>query len=163
MMLLVDARIGPSRIHGLGLIAQAPIAKGTVVWRLEPTFDVVIPESQLAQLSLAARRALAYYAVFDIEKRVFILSSDDDRFTNHADDPNCSFHGEQRASRAIAAGEEITVNYRELGWTQFGGMPLCGAIPPPPPPEGSRMSDAPNDAGPFTLRPRQESGRASPS
>ena len=163
-MLLVDARIGPSRIHGLGLIAHAPIAKGTLVWRLEPTFDVVIPESQLGQLSLAARRALAYYAVFDVEKRVFILSSDDDRFTNHSEDPNCSFSGEQRASRAsraIEAGEEITVNYRELGWTQFGGMPVSGESPPPP--EGSRMSDAPNCDGPRTNRSRQGTGRSGPS
>ena len=49
-VLLVDARVGPSSIHGCGLIARQFISAGTLVWRFVPGFDVVLTESQLSAL-----------------------------------------------------------------------------------------------------------------
>ena len=79
-MLLVRARVGISRIQGFGLIAQEFIAKDTVVWKFQPGFDVEIPETELASLSVAAREQVLHYAeCFPCEGK-FWLSSDDDRF-----------------------------------------------------------------------------------
>ena len=54
-MLLINARVGPSSIQGLGLIAQQFIPTGTIVWSFVAGFDVEIPESFLQSLSEPAR------------------------------------------------------------------------------------------------------------
>ena len=123
-MLHVDTRLGPSPIHGIGLIATESIAAGREVWTLLPAFDLVLDEARFRALPPAARQTILYYAFFDLHRRCFVLSSDDDRFTNHSTTPNCGMQtGKAIALRDIAAGEEITVDYAELGWTQFLGLP----------------------------------------
>ncbi len=119
-MLLVNARAGVSKIHGIGLIAQEFIPKGTRIWRFQSGFDLMLSEEQLQPLSAPAQQHVRYYAFYDPEKRAYVLSGDDDRFTNHSDEPNTEnvYTGagdfETSASRDIQAGEEITWNYR--GW-----------------------------------------------
>jgi uncharacterized protein len=54
-MLLVNAKKGPSKIHGMGLIAQEFIPAGTRIWELRPEFDTVLTEDQLQQLSPSAQ------------------------------------------------------------------------------------------------------------
>ena len=52
----------------------------------------------------------------DHVRNAFILSGDDDRFTNHSDDLNTSHHdNEGYAVRDINAGEEITGDYNNWG------------------------------------------------
>jgi SET domain-containing protein len=87
-MLLVNARAGISAIHGVGLIAQEFIPKGTCIWQFQPGFDLVIDENDFLKLSAPAQQQVRHYAFFDEARRVFVLSSDDDRFTNHSDNPN---------------------------------------------------------------------------
>lgn len=41
-MLLIPATPRPSTIHGIGLFADAPIPKGTVIWRFSPGLDLEI-------------------------------------------------------------------------------------------------------------------------
>lgn len=136
-MLLVDARVGPSRIHGMGLIAHQAIAAGTLVWRLHQPFDLVLSEAEFVRLPRPARRTLAYYACFDLLRREFVLSGDDDRFTNHAARANCRMTPQgQYAVADLDAGDEITVDYHELGWTWFCGVPCTGS----PPPKASKTS-----------------------
>ncbi len=118
-MLLVNARAGVSKIHGIGLIAREFIPSGTCVWRFQPGFDLMLSEDQLQSLSAPAQQQVRHYAFYDSEKRVYVLSGDDDRFTNHSDEPNTQnvYTGEdfeQSACRDIQAGEELTWNYR--GW-----------------------------------------------
>jgi uncharacterized protein len=100
----------------MGLIAQTLIPKGTKVWEFMPGFDVIIPEAELARLSPIAQTQVIYWAYFDLETREFVLSGDDDRFTNHADEPNTTVidNGYTIANRDIQAGEEITADYNEL-------------------------------------------------
>lgn len=121
-MLLVNARMGPSRIHGMGLIAKQFIPAGTRVWELRPGFDVILTEEQLAELSPAAQEQVRYYCYgnYDPAQKVYILSSDDDRFTNHSDNPNTAMQESGRvtvAVRDIQPGEEITWDYRP--WTEI--------------------------------------------
>ena len=119
-MLLVNARVGVSRIHGLGLIAQQFIAQGTRVWWFQAGFDLMIDEVAMQALSTTAQAQVRHYAFYDPQRRVYVLSGDDDRFTNHAEDANTRERGgyDSFASRDIQAGEEITWNYQ--GWIDLG-------------------------------------------
>lgn len=114
-MLLVNARAGPSKIHGIGLIAQEFIPKGTRIWEWREGFDLKVSEEQFRQFSPAAQAQVRWYAYYNAAKHLWILSGDDDRFTNHADDANtndCVEGGNATvASRDIRRGEEITWNY----------------------------------------------------
>jgi len=49
-MLVVRAKVGPSRIHGLGLIAQEFIPVGTTVWELRVGFDLELTDEQINSL-----------------------------------------------------------------------------------------------------------------
>lgn len=113
-MLMVRARKGPSAIHGVGLIAAEFIAAGTTVWSFRPGFDSAFPEGVLATLSEEARRQVLHYAFYDVPARRWVLSADDDRFTNHSDDANTAEVGggyDSVATRDVCPGEELTWNY----------------------------------------------------
>ncbi|SRR5712691_6804873 len=124
-MLLVRASAGSSKIHGTGLIARQFIPAGTIVWKFEPGFDVEMTEEQVKRLSPTAQEQVLYYAYFHQATKTFVLSSDDDRLTNHSDDPNTRCRGDYTyAVRDIQEGEEITNDYRELVMLNFnqGGV-----------------------------------------
>lgn len=115
-MLMVYARAGESSIHRLGLIAKQFISVGTVIWEFTPGFDLEIPEGKLDLLSAPAREQVVYYSYFKRTSKSYLLSSDDDRFTNHSNQPNAKFIEDCTiALRDIAADEEITIDYCELG------------------------------------------------
>lgn len=121
-MLYVQAKAGPSRIHGLGLIAAEFIPTGTVVWRFEPGFDVELTQDDVARLAPPAQKQVQHYAYSCPFTHHFILSSDDDRFTNHSETPNTFYaDGCTRALRDIQPGEEITADYRQFGMS----LPVC--------------------------------------
>ena len=122
-MLLVNARIGVSSIHGFGLIAREFIPKGTCIWQFQPGFDLMIGEDEMMKLSAVAQSQIRHYAFFDAPRRVYVLSGDDDRFTNHSDSPNTQEQGgyESYAINDIQAGEEITWNYS--GWKKLDWLP----------------------------------------
>lgn len=114
-MLLVNARAGPSKIHGLGLIAGQFIPKSATIWQFQPGFDVALTDAEYANLPPNARRAFDYYSYHCKVAGIRVLSSDDDRFTNHSDDPNSVFVGGVTiAVRDIHPGEEVTMNYAEF-------------------------------------------------
>ena len=111
-MLLVDARAGISEVHGIGLIAQEFIPRGTRIWTFQEGFDLVIPEDELSELSEPARDQVIWYAYYEKSTKEYILSSDDDRFTNHSDTPNSANIGDDTyAIVDIEPGTEITWDY----------------------------------------------------
>jgi uncharacterized protein len=115
-MLLVNCSLGPSKIDGFGLIAREFIPKGKRVWTFNPHFDLALTEAQVRALSAAAQDQVIHYAFFDSLTKRFILSSDDDRFTNHNDNPSTHLEGAYGtvAVRNIEVGEEVTCDYREF-------------------------------------------------
>lgn len=119
-MLRVHARVGVSTIHGLGLFAKEFIPSGTKIWEFMPGFDLEILESSVETLPPPAQQQLLHYAEYFAEQRLFVLSGDDDRFTNHSDTPNTGERDDGTpyqgtyATRDILAGVEITCDYREV-------------------------------------------------
>jgi len=118
-LLLVNARVGPSQVHGLGLIAMEFIPSGTIVWKHCPRFDLALTSEDLQALSPAARQQILHYCDGDLDSETgtYTLSIDDARFTNHSDHPNTVSADEGRitiAVRDIAVGEEITWKYHSI-------------------------------------------------
>ncbi|MCU0853992.1 MAG: SET domain-containing protein [Rhodobacteraceae bacterium] len=116
-MLLVPTSIRQSPIHGLGLFAEEDIPAGTIIWRFEPLVDRLIPEGELDRLPPHVAAYVDIYSEYFPDLGVLVLSGDNDRYTNHSDDPNTEVllpNGPEalvRARRDIAAGEEITCDY----------------------------------------------------
>lgn len=115
-MLLVRASVGPSKIHGFGLIAREFIPKGTVTWKLVPGFDVILSEVEVQNLPQSVQEQVRHYAFFHPQLKMHVLCSDDARFTNHSDDAADHFCGDYSvAVRDIHEGDELTDNYAEWG------------------------------------------------
>ncbi len=116
-MLLVSTYVAASEIDGVGVFAGAPIARGTLIWRLAPEFDRLIPADSYDRLSATMQELLDRYAYPSPDKPGFLVYEvDNGRFMNHSDDPNTDFsmYGGGTATRDIAAGEELTCNYHEF-------------------------------------------------
>src|SRR5690349_1099105 len=117
-MLLVRTRVAPSPIHGLGLFAAEAIPRGTPIWRFQPGFDRAYSREEFAQLPALAREHLRWFTYFDKAQDALIKSGDLCCFMNHADEPNTGTGASLTepvvtiALRDIAAGEELTCDYR---------------------------------------------------
>ncbi len=118
-MLQVKTYLDKSSINGLGLFAAEDIKAGDLVWRYVPWFDKSFDKSEHASIQKIIapfRDFLEKYAYYDKQMEMFILSCDDDRFTNHSDSPNTrpNSFGDMLAVKDIKRGEEITANYYEI-------------------------------------------------
>ena len=114
-MLLVNASAGESRIQGMGLIAREFIPAGTVIWALNPHFDVVMTRQQFDELPPAVREQIRRFVYIDVVSGLSILCSDDARFMNHSPTPNTSTQNDKTiAVSDTQPGEELTCDYREF-------------------------------------------------
>jgi SET domain-containing protein len=112
-MFLVRTYLAPSKIHGIGVFAGEDVVPGQEIWRFTPPVDQVLSFAFVEALPPAQRIFLETYTY---ESSYFgpgpVLNGDHARFLNHAKDPNTDNSREVTlASRAIAAGEEITCDY----------------------------------------------------
>ena len=125
-MFLVRVTIGRSTVHGLGVFAAEPIARGTAVWRFTPRFDLEVEPEAIDALPDLQRERLLHYGYIDARLNKYVLCCDEARFLNHASEPNLvqdlteGGHGVDRAARDIAVGEELTVDYGtfETTWSR---------------------------------------------
>ena len=120
-MLIIRTRLGPSKIHGIGLFADEFIPKGVTTWRFTPGFDQCIDPDYLLKLSEHARKLFWHYAYVDKKNNHYVLCGDDERFLNHSEHPNIlqkrvgrEAEGREVAAIDIQAGEELTVNYYDF-------------------------------------------------
>jgi hypothetical protein len=118
-MLMVKTRLEPSPIAGIGLFADQDIKKGEVTWRFMAAYDRLLTETDIDNLPEPARSNVLDHAYLDATSGLFVLCADNARFMNHADDPNTAgvhepgaIEGYDIATRDIAAGEELTCDYR---------------------------------------------------
>ena len=119
-MLLIRVRVDWSPIDGLGVFAAEPVAKGAEVWRFTPGFDLDLDPAVVEAQPAHFRDYLLRYGYVDPRLGRYILCCDDARFINHSDTPNLrpdyvlDRYGVDIAARDIAAGEELTVDYRTV-------------------------------------------------
>src|SRR5918993_4914120 len=117
-MMMVETELRPSTIHGLGVFLKQPVRKGELIWQFDSRIDLVYTEEEIATLLLHAQRYLRTYTTWHEATRVYVLCGDNGRYFNHSDTPSTlsdaiSF-GDDRASRDLAAGEELTSDYRTI-------------------------------------------------
>lgn len=116
-MLRIRTRLAPSPIHGIGLFADEPVVAGTVIWELDPLFDLTFTVEDLDSLSPPSREQVQRYAFFDDHLGKYVLCGDDARFMNHAIAPNTVNKDDTRtmAVRSINVGDEVTCDYSKIG------------------------------------------------
>ncbi len=116
-MMLVRTYVAPSEIQGLGLFATEKIRKGTPMQVESPIFDIILTQGQMNKLTPIAKAHLETYAWTD-DMGLKHIGVDNDKYSNHSDNPNMGVPGGDRrmtitvALRDIEAGEEITEVYK---------------------------------------------------
>lgn len=98
---------------GRGVVATAPLPRGTIVW-LQDRFDRVVPRDEGLGLDAAHRAVLDQWAHLD-GNADWVLCWDGGRLVNHACDPSIRGLGPSImvARRDLQAGDEITCDYAE--------------------------------------------------
>jgi len=116
-MLLIETRVAPGAIHGLGLFTVKFVPRGTPVWKFQPGFDHDFSPAQFAALPPLARQHTRWFCFVSKADCHVILSGDHACFINHSPDPNTGAPPQAAspvvtiALRDLTAGEEITCNY----------------------------------------------------
>ena len=111
---IIKARIGVSKIHGVGVIATRDISKGEMVYadRMPKVYQV--PYGSMSKLFPEVREIILERWPSIINGGKFIAP--DARllsFMNHSEDPNYDPITDT-ALRKIWNGEEITENYKQM-------------------------------------------------
>ncbi len=111
-MFVVPTYVASSHIHGVGVFTPLPIRKGTILWRFDERVDWRLSPRQLRRFPEPFRSRLRAYCYLDVDGW-YVLCGDNAKYMNHAPDPNCDDSGLFTiARREIAAGEELTCDYR---------------------------------------------------
>ncbi|HSR42076.1 MAG TPA: SET domain-containing protein [Longimicrobiales bacterium] len=122
-MLKVPTFLAPSPIHGVGVHAGVPISAGTVIWEFDSPVDLEIPREDMAAIPEPYQSRFRHFSYLD-ESGVYVLCGDNARFMNHSFEPNCDDTGATTvAARDIAAGEELTCDYRSFDAESRGREP----------------------------------------
>ncbi|MGH6865546.1 MAG: SET domain-containing protein [Methyloceanibacter sp.] len=130
-MLLISTYVAPSSIEGLGVFSDEFIAKGQLMWSLNPKFDIFIHESEIGALPPHMQKFVSHYSYPHLGMPGYVVvDADNGRFMNHSLTPNTDFRVFDKgyALADIAQGEEITCNYHEFDPTFLGffaGLPAA--------------------------------------
>jgi SET domain-containing protein len=113
----VYARIGRSRIHGVGVLAIRDIPRGTRLFRGEDERVVWVRLTRIRRLPVELRRlytdfGMAWGQRIGVPRTLNMLSVG--WYLNHSARPNtrCDEDGRFHALRRIRKGEELTADYR---------------------------------------------------
>lgn len=111
-MMIIKNYVAPSDVHGVGVFAGEDIAEGTCIYEFVEGVDIVMTRDQAAAHGAEFARFMRIFAYVDPADRTMVISIDNSRFMNHADQPNTAW--DQRygwATRDIERGYEITCDY----------------------------------------------------
>jgi len=113
----VYARIGLSRIHGVGVLAIRDIPAGAAVFRGEDERVRWVPRARVRRLPRELRRLYEDFAMvwgqrLGVPRTLNMLSVG--WYLNHSEQPNVEADDDGRfhALRRIRKGEELTADYR---------------------------------------------------
>ncbi|MEI6559413.1 MAG: SET domain-containing protein-lysine N-methyltransferase [Rhodospirillaceae bacterium] len=114
-MLLVKTYLSESAIHGVGLFAAEPIARGTVIWRFDPRIDRRFTKAERDNLPEPTHSFILTYSYPEaVGSDTYFLDGDHARFMNHSNTPNTDCTTDTIALRDIEAGEELLCDYRQF-------------------------------------------------
>ena len=113
-MLLIRTELRQSEIHGFGVFAKEPVSKGTKVWEFHPLLDIRIPPEVFETLPAAAREEIEIHLYEPEKGGPLCYEATMGKYMNHSREPNVDFSTVNAgwATRDIAAGEELTCDYR---------------------------------------------------
>ncbi len=129
-MLTVSSYVAPSAIDGLGVFAGEFIPGGSLLWNLNPKFDIFIYQGETEGLPPHVQDFITRYSYPHLEMPgVLVVDSDNGRFMNHSLEPNTDFRVFDKgyALADIAQGEELTCNYYEFDPRFAGFFPAVQA------------------------------------
>lgn len=114
VVLLIEAELRNSEIHGIGLFCREAIPKGTKVWAFDPLFDLVFNERDIPALPKPVINFMKMYAYRSRETNELIVNVDLSKHMNHADSPTlvCDEDSNYYAVEDLPAGTEMTCDYR---------------------------------------------------
>ena len=117
-MMMVETELKPSTIHGLGVFLIQPVRKGELIWRFDSRVDLIYTEEEIATLPVHVQCYLRTYTTWHETAGVYVLCGDNGRCFNHSDTPttvpNAISSVDDRAARDLAAGEELTSDYKTI-------------------------------------------------
>lgn len=117
-MMMVETELKPSAIHGLGVFLTRSVRAGDLIWRFDPRVDRVYGEEELSALPLHVQHYMRTYSTWHEATGLYVLCGDNGRYFNHSDTPttvsNAISFGDDHAIRDLAAGEELTSDYRTI-------------------------------------------------
>ena len=115
-LIIVRTYLEKSPIHGFGVFAAEPVAKGAVVWEFHPVFDIRITEEEFEKLPDASRREIEPHCYQPEPGGEIYYESTMGKYMNHSREPNVDFSevGVGVATRDIQQGEELTCDYRHF-------------------------------------------------
>jgi SET domain len=118
--MITDVEVGSAGLKGTGVFALRPFVSGEFIFRRHHTRVVTGPE--LDELSEWER---AHLCELDFDRSAVLAPPG--CYLNHACDPNAMRHGVKVfAWHPIAAGEEITIDYRLNAFTGESWPCDCG-------------------------------------
>jgi uncharacterized protein len=130
-MLLIRSYVAQSEIDGLGVFAGEFAPRGSLIWSLNPKFDIFVNETDICTLPAHMRSFIAIYSYPHLDMPGYrVVDVDNGRFMNHSLTPNTDFHifDKGYALADIAPGDEITCNYYEFDPDFTGFMPGFTAV-----------------------------------
>ena len=111
-MMIVKNYVAPSAIHGVGVFAGEDIKQGTRIYEVIEAVDIVMTQEQAAAYGDEFARFMRIFAYVEPSDRTMVISVDNSRFMNHAQEPNTGWDDRFGwATRDIHKGEEITCDY----------------------------------------------------
>jgi hypothetical protein len=113
---------------GLGVFATEPIPRGCITWVRDP-LDQVLTPAAIAALPAPCTVDLEHYFCHTRDGN-YLLCWDIGRYVNHSCTPNCfsTEWGFEIAVRDIAAGEQLTNDYANIGMMPTERLQCrCGA------------------------------------
>lgn len=120
-MLHVAHYVGASSIAGVGLFAGQPIAAGNLIYSCDPRTLRIVTDDEIAALPDTVRVSVLRYCYRGRGAHrlcgAWYYCTDDARFFNHAEVPNCRWQAESEtyvAACDIAAGTELTCDYLDF-------------------------------------------------
>jgi SET domain-containing protein len=117
-----------SRIHGRGLITEALIPCGDVVWSRDPD-ETIVHLSEISQWTKEKQDEF-FWTAYQCSDEAFILPKGIDGYMNHSCDPNTWWADDQTlvACRDIRSGDEVTYDYATTEIALDFEMPCqCGS------------------------------------